>query len=121
MKKGDLLELEIESYAFEGKGVARIVKEVHTQDERNIKKFVVFVDGSYPGDNVIGQITKVRSSYAEARIKKLVSKSPLRIDVKCKYFGVCGGCKAQDLNYNQQIRFKEEHVKEIFERIGGFS
>ena len=120
MKKGDLLELDIIAYAFEGKGVAKILKEIHTQDETTEKKFVVFVDGSYPGDKVIAMITKIRSSYAEARIKKLLTKSPLRIKAQCKYFGVCGGCKAQDLNYEQQTKFKEEQVKDIFERIGGF-
>lgn len=120
MKKGDLLELDITGYAFEGKGVVKIIKEVHTQDESTVKKFVVFVDGSYPGDKVIAQIRKVRSSYAEAKVKELIIKSPLHVKANCKYFGVCGGCKAQDLTYEQQIKFKEEQVKDIFERIGGF-
>lgn len=121
MKKGDLLELEITGYAFEGKGIAKIIKELHTQNEDNAKKFVVFVDGSYPGDKVIAQIKKIRSSYAEAKVKEILTKSPLRIKANCKFFGICGGCKSQDLNYEQQIKFKEEQVKDIFERIGGFS
>jgi 23S rRNA (uracil1939-C5)-methyltransferase len=120
MKKGDLLELDITGYAFEGKGVAKIIKESHKQDEPSLKKFVVFVEGSYPGDKVIAQIRKVRSSYAEAKTKELLVKSPLRIKANCKYFGICGGCKSQDLNYEQQTQFKEEQVKDIFERIGGF-
>jgi 23S rRNA (uracil1939-C5)-methyltransferase len=120
LKKGDLLELDIISYAFEGKGVAKIIKEYVTQNESEAKKYVVFVNGSYPGDKVIAQITKIRTSYAEARIKELVIKSPLRILPECKYFGTCGGCKAQDLDYQQQIKFKEEQVKDVFERIGGF-
>jgi 23S rRNA (uracil1939-C5)-methyltransferase len=120
LKKGDLLELDIISYAFEGKGVAKIIKEYLTQNENDAKKYVIFVNGSYPGDKVIAQITKIRTSYAEARIKELLIKSPLRILPKCKYFGICGGCKAQDLDYEQQIKFKEEQVKDIFERIGGF-
>lgn len=120
MKKGDLLELDITGYAFEGKGVAKIIKELHTQDESTAKKFVIFVDGSYPGDAVIAQVRKIRSSYAEAKVKELIVKSPFRVKANCKYFGVCGGCKAQDLSYEQQIKFKEEQVKDIFERIGGF-
>ena len=120
MKKGDLLELDITGYAFEGKGVAKIIKEVHTGDETAAKKFVVFVDGSYPGDRVTAQIRKIRSSYAEAKVKDLIIKSPLRVKANCKYFGVCGGCKAQDLDYGQQVKFKEEQVRDIFERIGGF-
>lgn len=121
MKKGDLLELDVSGYAFEGKGVAKIIKEVHSLDNTEPKKFVVFVDGSFPGDVVLAKITKIRKSYAEAKIKMFIKKSPLRIEAKCKYFGTCGGCKAQDLDYEQQIKFKQEQVKDLFERIGGFN
>ncbi|NJD22144.1 MAG: 23S rRNA (uracil(1939)-C(5))-methyltransferase RlmD [Melioribacter sp.] len=120
MKKGDLLELDISGYAFEGKGVAKIIKEVNSLDNAEPKKFVVFVDGSFPGDVVLARITKIRKSYAEAKVKTFIKKSPLRTDAKCKYFGICGGCKAQDLDYEQQIKFKQEQVKDLFERIGGF-
>ncbi len=118
MKKGDLLELEITGYAFEGKGVAKIIKEAHSQTEEP-KKFVVFVNGTYPGDKVIAQIGKMRKSYAEARVKEFITKSDLRTKPKCKYFGTCGGCQQQDLSYEFQLKFKEEQVKDIFERIGG--
>ncbi len=118
MKKGDLLELEITGYAFEGKGVAKIIKEVHSPEEEP-KKFVIFVSGTYPGDKVLAQIGKIRKSYAEARVKELLKSSEFRISARCKYFSVCGGCQQQNLNYNQQIRYKEEQVKDIFERIGG--
>jgi 23S rRNA (uracil1939-C5)-methyltransferase len=118
LKKGDLLELEITGYAFEGKGVAKIIKEVHSQEE-DPKKFVVFVNGTYPGDKVIAQIGKVRKSYAEARVKEFLYKSELRTEPKCNYFGTCGGCQQQDLLYDYQLKFKEEQVKDIFERIGG--
>lgn len=119
MKKGDLLELDIVGYAFEGKGVAKIIKEAPLNDSAEPKKFVVFVNGTYPGDKVIAMVTKIRKSYAEAKVKTLINRSSLRIDPKCKSFGVCGGCKAQDLNYENQTKFKEEQVKDIFERIGG--
>ena len=120
MKKGDLLKLNITGYAFEGRGIAKIIKEVYSLDHAEPSKFVVFVDGSYPGDVVTAQITKIRKSYAEAKVKAFIKKSPLRIEAKCKYSGTCGGCKAQDLDYEQQIKFKQEHVKDLFERIGGF-
>lgn len=118
MKKGDLLELEICGYAFEGKGVAKIIKEVHSQEE-DPKKFVVFVNGTYPGDKVIAQIGKIRKSYAGARVKGFIHKSELRTEPKCNYFGTCGGCQQQDLIYEYQLKFKEEQVKDVFERIGG--
>ncbi len=129
MKKGDQLELKITDYAFEGRGVARfalmeamrakIITELHSTADTEPKKFVIFVDGSYPGDRVIATITKIRKSYAEARINELIIASTFRTKAKCKYFGVCGGCKAQNLIYSQQVKFKEEQVRDIFERIGG--
>ncbi|OGU62921.1 MAG: 23S rRNA (uracil-5-)-methyltransferase RumA [Ignavibacteria bacterium RBG_13_36_8] len=115
MKKGDQIELQIESYAFEGKGVARIDKGDPSQ------KFVIFVNGSYPGDRVISQITKVKKTYAEAKVVEILSHSDERIVAKCKFFGVCGGCKAQDLKYAVQVKYKEAQVIDIFKRMGGFS
>jgi len=113
MKKGDFLDLNIESYAFEGKGLARVPGE----DGQN---FVVFVNGSYPGDKVKVQIRKKKRSYAEAKIEKILVPSKDRIDAKCSYFGTCGGCKQQDLKYSVQVKYKEEQVRDVFERLGGF-
>jgi 23S rRNA (uracil1939-C5)-methyltransferase len=121
LKKGDLLELNIEGYAFEGKGISKINREVPSKEGIVSKKFVIFVDGSYPGDRVTALITKIRSSYAEAKVKELIVKSPIRTEPVCKYFGICGGCKSQNLQYEHQIAFKESQVRELFERIGGFS
>ena len=118
MKRGDRLEFQIEKYAFEGKGISRIHKE--DSDEKK-SGYVVFVNGSYPGDKVEARITKTKKSFAEAVTEKIISPSPYRVKAKCKYFGTCGGCKQQDLNYSVQLSYKQEQVKEIFERLGGFS
>ncbi len=118
MKRGNILELQIEKYAFEGKGISKVQKD----DGENRKMgFVIFVHGSYPGDKVEARITKTKKSYAEAVVNKIISPSPFRIDAKCRYFGTCGGCKQQDLNYSAQIRYKQEQVKEIFEKLGGLN
>jgi 23S rRNA (uracil1939-C5)-methyltransferase len=119
LKKGDLIDLEIEKYAFEGKGIAKIEK-VLTGEENNNKKYVVFVDGSYPGDKVKAEIKKIKKSYAEAKRRQIISPSTFRTKPKCKFFGECGGCKQQDLDYRQQIKFKQQQVQEIFEKMGGF-
>ena len=123
MKKGEKIELEITGYAYEGKGIAKVdFESIETVIEENDnKKFVVFVNGSYPGDKVSATIRKKKSRYAEAGIDKIISPSPNRIEAKCKYFKYCGGCKAQDLNYETQLKYKEEQVLEIFEKLGGFS
>lgn len=114
MKKGDIVELTIEKYAFEGKGIAKIDLTDKT------KKFVVFVNYAYPGDIVKAQIIKRKNEYAEARIIEIISPSKERGKPLCKYFGICGGCKHQDLDYHYQIKYKQEQVKEIFEKLGKF-
>ena len=58
MKKGDYLDLDIEGYAFEGKGISRVKK-----DDEAEKNFVIFANGSYPGDKVKAKITKVKKYY----------------------------------------------------------
>jgi len=116
MKKGDLLELEIESYAFEGKGIAKIKRE-----DGNEKNFVVFVQNSYPGDKVKAKLVKIKKSFAEAKTTEIISPAPERVQARCKYFRICGGCKQQDLSYDSQIKYKQKQVKEIFKNIGGFS
>jgi 23S rRNA (uracil1939-C5)-methyltransferase len=119
MKKGEILDLDIESYAFEGKGIAKIPFEDEELAESG-KKFVVFVNGSYPGDKVKAQIRKKKRSYAEARVEEILATSEDRTEAKCSYFGTCGGCKQQDLKYPVQAKYKEEQVNDIFERLGGF-
>lgn len=124
MKKGDILELDITKYAFEGKGIAKIDKESpagsNGGSQENKSSFVIFVNGSYPGDKVSAMITKVKSSYAEAKAIKVITPSQERVEARCKYFGLCGGCKQQDLDYKSQLKYKHEQVKDIFERLGGF-
>ena len=112
MKKGEVLELEIESYAFEGKGIAKVPME-------DDKKFIVFVNGSYPGDKVRAQIRRKKRSYAEAIIEDVIKPSEYRTEAECDYFGTCGGCKQQNLQYEMQLKYKKEQVKDIFERIAG--
>lgn len=113
MKKGDILELQITDYAFEGKGIAKI-----TRDDSG-KKFVVFANGAYPGDKVTVELRRIKKSYAESKVLTILEPSEDRTAPRCKYFGVCGGCKQQDLKYEIQLKYKEEQVKDIFERIGG--
>lgn len=118
MKKGEIVELNIEKYAFEGKGISKILLEDNV--EFPDKTFVVFVNHAYPGDKVKARIVKKKKSFAEAVIEEIVSPSPLRTKPLCKYFSTCGGCKQQDMNYDGQVKFKQEQVVETFERLGGF-
>ncbi len=119
MKKGEIVELEITDYAFEGKGVAKIDGVDH--NGQILANFVVFVRNAYPGDVVKAKIVKTKKSYAEANLIEVISPSSDRVKAKCGYFGICGGCRQQDLSYEAQLSYKENQVKEIFRRIGGIS
>lgn len=126
MKKGDIVELEITKYAFEGKGIAKVNKSLivppsKADEDADNSSYVVFVHGSYPGDTVKASLTKIKKSYAEARAVELEKKSELRTDARCRYFGVCGGCKQQDMKYDEQLKFKQQQVSDILERIGGLN
>jgi 23S rRNA (uracil1939-C5)-methyltransferase len=109
LKRGDELQLEITDAAFEGKAVAR-----H-------EGLVVFVENAVPGDLVVAKLSKIKKSFAEAKLVRVERPSPLRVEPRCKYFGVCGGCKWQHVAYQAQLRFKQQQVVDAFERIGGFS
>jgi 23S rRNA (uracil1939-C5)-methyltransferase len=109
IKRGDELRLQIENSAFEGKTVSRV------------DGFVIFVDGAVPGDLANVRVTKVKKSFAEARVLRVEKPSELRVEPRCQYFGTCGGCKWQQVDYPAQLQFKQQHVADAFERIGGFS
>jgi 23S rRNA (uracil1939-C5)-methyltransferase len=82
---------------------------------------VVFVENAVPGDSALVRLTRIRSNYAEARAFRIERPSAMRVEPRCKYFGTCGGCKWQQLDYSAQLRFKQEQVLDCFKRIGGFS
>jgi len=108
LKKGDDIELCIESLAFGGMGIAYL------------NNMVIFVKNAIPGQKVNARIIKKRSSYLEARTLNVILESQYEIDVKCDHFHDCGGCTFQNLEYSKQTMFKEVQVKDIFNRIGGF-
>ena len=106
-KIGPLKDITIESYAAEGKSVARL------EDGK-----VLFVDNAIPGDIVDVGITKDKKSWMQGRVLRLVQPSPQRIDAFCQHFGVCGGCKWQMLPYAQQLIYKQQQVADQLARIG---
>lgn len=119
MNKGDIIQIKVDRYAFEGKGIGRVSIENASENSEQ-DSFIVFVNGAYPGDTVSAKIKKLKKSYAEAKVEEIISPSQQRVQPHCKYFGTCGGCKQQDLDYVQQIAFKQEQVEDIFRHDGGF-
>ncbi|MBE6189796.1 MAG: 23S rRNA (uracil(1939)-C(5))-methyltransferase RlmD [Rikenellaceae bacterium] len=102
-----LLEgLEITTLAAEGKAMGRWNEQV------------VFVPMTVPGDVVDVQIRQKRRRFMEGYVVRYVKRSPLRSEPFCAHFGVCGGCKWQNLPYEEQLRFKTEQVRDQLMRIG---
>jgi 23S rRNA (uracil1939-C5)-methyltransferase len=107
IKKGGEVILKVDNLAFGGKGVARL------------NDFVIFVDSAIVGDTVKVKIVKKKKSYAEAKVLEVLEPSELRAKPECQHFGVCGGCKWQNLNYTSQLEFKRQNIVDSLERIGG--
>ncbi len=80
---------------------------------------VVLVEGAYPGEEVIVEITKEKKDVAFARTKAVLKRSPFRVIPRCPGFGKCGGCQWMDLKYSAQLELKREMVKDQL-RWGGF-
>jgi len=79
----------------------------------------VLVSGAVPGDVVNARVRKSKSNYYEAEMVEIIEKSPFRVEPRCIHFGVCGGCKWQNLAYEQQLEFKQDEVYNHIKRIAG--
>ena len=106
-RAGEQLELEIDSLAQGGRGVARA------------DGYVVFVSGGLPGDRVRARLTKAKRDYAEATTVELVEPAPGRIADTCLHEGLpCPGAPWQGLPYESQLAHKAEQVDEALRRLG---
>ena len=102
-----LLEnVTIEAVAAEGKCL------FHWND------LVVFVPWCVPGDVCDIQLRRKKHSFAEGEVVRFVKYSDVREKPFCQHFGVCGGCKWQNLPYEEQLRFKQQQVYDQLSRIG---
>jgi len=107
MKVSDLLKVEVDDLALGGPAIAR-------HEGR-----VVFVDRGLPGDRIEARVTRVKRTWAEARLTRIERPSPLRIEAPCPHVERCGGCRFQDLPYDEQLRVKERQVREVLAHLGG--
>ena len=79
---------------------------------------VIFIPNVVPGDVVDVQTFKKRKAFYEGKAVKFHELSEHRIEPICEHFGVCGGCKWQNMNYSQQLFYKQNEVKNHLQRIG---
>ncbi|MDO4217222.1 MAG: 23S rRNA (uracil(1939)-C(5))-methyltransferase RlmD [Bacteroidales bacterium] len=100
-------DVEIVDAAAEGMSIAKV------------DGMVIFVPFVVPGDVVDIKLFKKKKNYAEGRAIALKQPSPKRVALQCPHFGVCGGCKWQNMNYQDQVVYKQKQVKDNLERLGG--
>jgi len=110
-----LTNIEIEDFAAEGKCLFHWNTGNSESEGKNL---VVFVPFCVPGDIADIQIRRKKHSFAEGEVVRIVTPSPKRIAPKCEHFGLCGGCKWQNVPYSEQIAYKERQVREQLTRIG---
>jgi 23S rRNA (uracil1939-C5)-methyltransferase len=105
VKRGDRLELDVETLASSGDGLCR-----H-------EGYTLFTPGGLPGDKVLGKVIKITPRFGVVDVLKRIELSKDRVDPPCPVFFKCGGCKFQDLDYEKQLQFKVQVVKDSLQRI----
>ena len=101
-----LENITITDFAAEGKSIARV------------DDMVVFVPWAVPGDVVDLQVRRKKHSFMEAEVIRYIKYSKVRTQPFCQHFGTCGGCKWQQLPYEEQLRMKQQQVYDQLTRIG---
>lgn len=108
IQKNDRMTVRIHDIGTEGEGIGKA------------DGFTLFVKDAVPGDVVEARIVKVKKNYAYARMEKVITPSPFRVEPKCAYHRQCGGCQLQALTYEKQLQFKQDKIRHNLVRIGGF-
>lgn len=105
----NLKNLDVESYANEGKCIAH-------HDGK-----VVFLKGTLPGEIVHARVTRNKKDWMEAEVTGVLQPSSDRQLPFCPHFGYCGGCQWQHMTYEAQLRYKQQAVYDTVERLGKIS
>jgi 23S rRNA (uracil1939-C5)-methyltransferase len=103
------INLKVDDIAFGGKGVGR-------SDGK-----AIFVPLTIDGETIRAEIVREKKQFAEAEIVEIVESSPHRVKPPCPYFGTCGGCAYQHIDYEHQLAIKWRQVRDVLRRIGKIS
>ncbi len=107
-RKNDYVTVTIEDMGSEGEGIGKA------------DGFTLFVKDAVVGDVVEAKLLKVKKNFAYARMEKILTPSPSRVDALCPTYRQCGGCQLQALSYEGQLAFKHRKIRNNLIRIGGF-
>lgn len=105
MKGSILYNIKVDNTAAEGNCIIKYEGKV------------IFVKYAVPGDVLDIRIIAKKKGIFEAKIERIVSPGPSRIEAKCEHFGLCGGCKWQHMPYDEQLKMKNQQVIDALQRI----
>ena len=108
MERNDIKTIAITDIGSKGEGIGRV------------ENFVVFVDNCLPGDICEIKILKMKKSYAYGKLVKVITPSVHRVQSPCAVSDKCGGCAFLHMDYEAQLKLKENKVRESLKRLGGF-
>ncbi|SCP98886.1 23S rRNA (uracil(1939)-C(5))-methyltransferase RlmD [Anaerobium acetethylicum] len=107
-KKNEIVKIEILDMGSDGEGIGKI------------DGYPLFVKDAVTGDEIEARVTKAKKNYGYGRLMKILKPSPHRVEPKCAVAAQCGGCQIQALDYAEQLKYKENKVRNHLQRIGGF-
>ncbi len=105
-RAGQLVEVTVVDVAFGGKAVARHEGKVY------------FVPFAIPGEKITARVVREKKNFAEAELVSVDEPAAARVEPPCPYFGRCGGCAYQHINYQEQLRIKSGQVEQTLRRVG---
>ncbi len=108
MNKNDITTVTITDIGTDGEGIGKV------------DGYTLFVKDAVVGDTVEVKIMKAKKNYAYARLQRIIEPSKDRVTPRCELAGPCGGCQIQALDYDAQLRYKANKVRNNLIRLGGF-
>ncbi len=107
MNKNSVAVVEIIDIGSNGEGIGKV------------DGFTLFIKDAVVGDVIEAKVIKAKKSYGYAIIQKIITPSPFRVKPMCKVAKQCGGCQVQEMDYQKQLEFKANKVRNNLQRIGG--
>jgi len=107
MKKNDKFVITIEDMSEDGAGIGKL------------DGYIWFVKDALIGDVIEASAMKMKKNYGFARLVRVIEPAPGRVEARCPVARACGGCQMQELDYAEQLKFKEKKVYNHLKRIGG--
>ncbi len=109
VKKNEIYNITISDLGTQGEGIGKI------------DGYAMFIKNTLPGETVKTLVVKANKNYGYGKAIEIINESPYRVKPLCNVAGRCGGCTLQHLDYTEQLKRKQNKVKQNIERIGGFN